>query len=104
MPLYMRKPDVTPIARAVQLNWANWDELCSEFDLVSPQNPGRVSTMAHDQCDERGPWIELDVPTDDGVRIARHGDYIVQELGKFSVVSSITFAHRFQEFASSING
>lgn len=70
---------------AVQLNWANWNEIC-EFlgPIISPENPARNVDTCSDGCGESTPYIELTIPTLEGPMIARHGDYIIKGIhGEF---------------------
>ena len=74
---YRKKPIVI---EAVQLNWKNWNEIC-EFlgEIVSPENSGRNSEDYSDMCGEDGPpWVELNIPTLEGIHLAKHGDFIIK--------------------------
>jgi hypothetical protein len=77
MALYRKKPVVI---EAVQLRWTNWSEVCDLLDgIVSPENPAREVKTYSDTCGESSPtYIELSIPTLEGVMVARHGDYIIK--------------------------
>lgn len=69
---------------AVQLCWANWNEIC-EFlgGIVSADNPGRISPTYSDACGEENfqfdkAFIELTIPTLEGDMTASHGDFIIK--------------------------
>ncbi len=77
---YFRKKPVT--IEAVQLSWKTWNELCDFLDGVVGHNPGREAPGTRDQecpvTGERGPLIELTIPTLEGDMVARHGDWIIK--------------------------
>lgn len=70
---------------AVQLNWANWSEVCDFLgEIISPENPARNVDTCSDGCGESTPYIELTIPTLEGPMIAKHGDYIIKGIkGEF---------------------
>ena len=74
---YRKRPVVID---AVQLCWANWNEVCEIFtDIVTEQNPARSVSTYSDMCGEDGPeYIELSIPTLEGVHTARHGDWLIR--------------------------
>jgi hypothetical protein len=74
MPMFRKRP-VT--VEAVQLRWTNWSDPFLN-DIVSEKNPGRMVETASDTCGENAPYIELTIPTLEGDRIARHGDWLVR--------------------------
>jgi len=76
MAKFRKKPVVI---EAVQLRWANWQELC-EFlgDIISEENPGRNVSTYSDACGEQAPFIELTIPTLEGEHVAKHGDWIIK--------------------------
>lgn len=70
---------------AVQLKWVNWAYVCEMLgDIISEKNPGRNTVLFSDACGEASPYIELDIPTLEGIHLARHGDWIIKGLhGEF---------------------
>lgn len=78
---FRKKPVVI---EAVQLTWANWNEVC-EFvgDVISDDNSGyRISAEeASDTCGEDGPeYIAIKVTTTHGEEaVVRHGDWIIPD-------------------------
>jgi hypothetical protein len=88
---------------AVQLRWATWSELCKFMgDIIGPDNPGRFSSQFSDACGEDGPYIELDIPTLEGVMIARHGDWIIKGVqGEFYPCKPDIFAATYEAVVTS---
>lgn len=82
MPKFVKKPVEI---EAVQLTWKNWNAICDFLgDIISPSNPGRNTEVYSDTCGEQGPYIELSIPTAEGVMIAKHGDWIIKGIkGEF---------------------
>lgn len=81
MSRFRKKPVVI---RAVQLNWRNWTEIC-EFlgGIINPDNPAEYGDFS-DTCNEIGPYINIKIPTLEGIHTAKHGDWIIQGvLGEF---------------------
>lgn len=76
MPRYRKKPVEV---EAVQVMWKNWNDIC-EFlgEIISKDNPARSVNTYSCTCDEEGPYIEISIPTLEGVMIARHGDLIIK--------------------------
>ena len=68
------------IIEAVQLRWRDWNAVCDFLgDIISSENPARSVTTFSDTCGEEGPpWIELSIPTLEGIHIAKHGDWIIK--------------------------
>lgn len=65
--------------RAVRLTWVTWGDVCDLVGgAISPANPGRFADGCADACGETGPFIELTLPTRDGLRVVRHGEWIVR--------------------------
>jgi len=65
--------------QAVQLCWKNWNDVCTFLgEIVSPHNPARRTDTYSDTCGEVAPFIELDIPTMEGIHTARHGDWIIK--------------------------
>ena len=94
---YRKKPVVVD---AVQLNWANWQGMCDFLgDIISPNNPGRnADTFTFsDDCGEKGPYIELTIPTLEGDHTAKHGDYIIKGVaGEFYPCKPEIFAATYE--------
>jgi hypothetical protein len=65
---------------AVQLRWTQWNAVCALLGgIVSEQNPARQVPTYSDTCGEVGPeYLELSIPTAEGVMVARHGDWIIK--------------------------
>ena len=77
VPSYRKKE---PPVLALQLNWKNWDEMCSFLvKILSTNNPARQTDDFSDKCGEAAPYLELTVPTMRGRWVVRHGDYIVYD-------------------------
>lgn len=74
---FRKKPVVI---EAVQLRWTTWCDVCAFLgDIISVENPGRNTESYSDTCGEVGPqYIELDIPTSEGVMTAKHGDWIIK--------------------------
>lgn len=72
------------IIEAIQLNWRNWNEVCSfTGSTVSPENQAWniPESEVSDTCGEPGPeYIAIKVTTTHGERaIVRHGDWIIPD-------------------------
>jgi Dephospho-CoA kinase len=68
----------TPI-RAIQLRWENWSEICTFMGgIIGPSNPGRSVDTYSETCGNTEPFIEISIPTLEGVMTARHGDWIAK--------------------------
>lgn len=73
------------VADAVQLNWANWSDVCDFIGAGAltdaPGGPhAAMSKEYSDKCGEEGPFIVLYLFNRDGVlTIFRHGDWIVRD-------------------------
>jgi hypothetical protein len=83
MPQFRKKPVVI---EAVQLNWANWPEVCDILGpALSPENPAWNIPPGEesDSCGEKGDgpgFIALNVTTTHGeTAIVRHGDWIIPD-------------------------
>ena len=78
---FRKKPVVI---EAVQLRWSTWNEMCDFLGgIIGPDNPGRSVSTYSDTCGEDpggdpAAWIELDIPTMEGLMVARHGDWIIK--------------------------
>lgn len=79
MAAYRKKPVEV---EAVQLCWETWEEVCDFLGgVVGEHNPARFvgADRVSDTCGEVGPqYIELTVPTLEGDRVVRHGDWIIK--------------------------
>lgn len=94
---YRKKPVVI---QAVQLNWANWNEVCDFLgNIISSENPARPVATYSDMCGETaGPYIELTIPTLEGDHIARHGDWIIRGVnGEFYPCKPDIFAATYEK-------
>lgn len=93
---YRKKPVVI---EAVQLNWRNWSKVCDFLgDIVSENNPARNVSTASDTCGESGPpYIELDIPTLEGIHTAKHGDWIIKGVkGEFYPIKPDIFVTTYE--------
>jgi hypothetical protein len=93
---FRKKPVVV---EAVQLNWRNWNEVCDFVgSIVSPANPAHMVAHFSDACGEPGPeYIELDIPTKEGVMTAKHGDWIIKGVqGEFYPIKPDIFAATYE--------
>jgi hypothetical protein len=94
---YRKKPVAI---EAIQVSWRNWNAL-GDFmpGVISEQNPARRSLSYSDTCGEPGPeYIEMSIPTLEGVMIAKHGDYIVKGInGEFYPVKPDVFEKTYEE-------
>ena len=64
----------------VQLRWTTWNEVCDFLGgIVSKDNPGRAVETFSDACGEFRPYIELTIPTPNGLRVVKHGDWIIRD-------------------------
>lgn len=96
MKTYRKKPVVI---EAVQLNWANWGEVCDFLGgIISDANPGRNVDTYSDDCGEvSGPWIEITIPTLEGDHTAKHGDWIIKGVkGEFYPCKPDIFAATYE--------
>jgi hypothetical protein len=94
---YRKKPVVV---EAIQVSWRNWNALCDFIPSVAlDQNLARRSLSYSDTCGEPGPeYIELLIPTPEGIMTARHGDYIVKGVnGEFYPIKPDIFAATYEE-------
>lgn len=103
MPKFRKKPVVV---EAVQLCWRNWGQVCNLLgDIISEQNPGRLSDSFVDDCGEKRPYIELTIPTLEGDHIARHGDYIIRGVnGEFYPCKPDIFAKTYERACNTCDG
>ena len=84
---------------AVQLCWKNWGEVCKFLgDIISPSNPAREVSTFSDTCGEPGPtYIELTIPTLEGNRPVRHGEWIIKgTIGEFYPCKPDAFAFKYE--------
>lgn len=96
MPFFKKKPIVI---EAIQLNWKNWNHIC-EFvgDIISPSNPARQVESYSDACEEVAGYIELSIPTKEGIMIAKHGDWIIKGIqGEFYPCKPDIFAATYEQ-------
>ncbi len=102
MPKFRKKP---VIIEAVQLRWAQWDEVCALLgDALLSENPDGATTIgaaeASDMCNENGPqYIQLLVRTAHGdIAVVRHGDWIIPEKqpGRFYPCKPDVFALTYE--------
>lgn len=95
------------VVEAVQLRWANWNEVCSFLgSIVSPENPARSVNTYSDTCGEVGTrWIELTIPTLEGNHTAKHGDWIIKGVaGEFYPCKPEIFAATYEPVESHKRG
>lgn len=98
MGVYRKKPVQI---EAVQLSWKTWNEVC-EFlgPIINSDNPARSVDTFSDACGEKGPYIELTIPTLEGDHTARHGDWIIKGVnGEFYPCKPDIFAKTYDQVA-----
>jgi hypothetical protein len=89
------------VIEAVQLSWKTWGDIC-EFvgDIIGPHNPARASDEYSDHCGELGQYIEFNIPTLEGVHLAKHGDWIIKGVkGEFYPCKPDVFAATYERTA-----
>jgi len=101
MATFKRKPT---IIEAVQLNWVNWNEICSFVGTrINANNPGYhiPKEEASDTCGEEGPYIAFYIKTAHGDQaIVRHGDWVIPDSipGTFYPCKPDVFAETYEPY------
>lgn len=87
------------VFQAVQLNWANWSDICHLLGAkIGEHNPGVFTGNYNSTCGEEGPYIKLNIPQPNNTTAtALHGDWIVKdESGNVTVYTDSAFEKRFE--------
>jgi hypothetical protein len=99
MPKFRKRPIVI---EAVQLNWANWSDVCELLGKDLWDQPAYTipANEVSNTCGEPGPaYIALKVTTVHGEQaIVRHGDWIIpeKEVGRFYPCKPDVFAATYE--------
>lgn len=91
-----------PAKRVIQLNWKNWNDVCSIDGLVSRDFPAKQSSVASHHCGDKAPFIELApnpaILAEHSLLNAKHGDYIAElEDGKVLIIAWLAMAPTLME-------
>jgi len=94
---YQKKSSVI---EAVQLRWSEWDEVCELLGGIACALRGgarAVESHYSETCGDHPPFAELMIPTPDGLRIARHGDFVIKNArGEFYPCKPAVFRETYE--------